>query len=338
MADGPEPDALAQAARWRQAGCGVATATVVSTWGSAPRPPGSLLAVTGTGAFAGSVSGGCVEAAVVREAAEVLAGGPPRLLTYGVADETAWELGLACGGRITIWVAAEDSLLDHLLAARAARRPAAIVTRLDDGARALVSPDAVEGALVLDGVALATVRALLGSGDSIATEIAGRPHFCAVHAPPPRLLLVGAVHLAQFLARLAPLVGFAVRVIDPRRAFASPERFPGTEMIDAWPDEAMANQPPDGRTAVICLSHDPKLDDPALEAALRSNAFYIGALGSQRSHAARLDRLARRGHGAAALARIHGPIGLDLGGRMPAEIALAILAQVVQARHRRPAA
>ncbi len=226
------------------------------------------------------------------------------------------------------------ALAERLLAARAAGRRACLVRFLRTGEEALVvagelviGPDLPD--TVLDAIETAHRR---DRSTTVATE-AG-PVFLQVFNPPLRLLVVGAVHIAQALVPMAALAGYAVTVVDPRRGFATAERFPNVTLLDAWPDEAMESLAPDSRTAVVTLTHDPKLDDPALDVALRSEAFYIGALGSKRTHAARLERLAAMGHGPAALARIHGPAGLDIGAVSPAEIAVSVLAQMTQVLRR----
>ena len=224
------------------------------------------------------------------------------------------------------------ALLDRLVAARDAKQPVALVTEIPGGAQALVAGTAVEGALCLDGAALALVRQMLHRDESGMTEVAGRRLFVQSHNPPPRLLIIGAVHIAQALAPMAELAGYGVTVIDPRRAFATDARFPGVDMSADWPDEAMAARPPDRRTAVVTLTHDPKLDDPALQSALRSPAFYIGALGSRKTHATRQGRLVDAGFSAEEIARIHGPVGLSIGALSPAEIAVSILAQITAVR------
>lgn len=221
---------------------------------------------------------------------------------------------------------------EHLAAAQAARRPLSVVTRLADGVQALVENGRCTGELALTPAQLDEVRALLAAERSATLE-SDASLFARSYAPAPRLLVVGAVHISQALAPMATLAGFAVTVIDPRRAFASAARFPGVALSEEWPDEAMARLAPDARSAVVTLSHDPKLDDPALAAALASEAFYIGALGSRATHARRVERLSELGLGEH-LGRIHSPVGLDLGGRAPAEIAVAVLAEIVQARYR----
>ena len=227
----------------------------------------------------------------------------------------------------------KSALLDAIVAAQAARRPAASITRLTDGAQGLFDDGHFSGELQLSEMQRTEVAGRIVADKSGPLD-SDAGLFLRVYAPPPRLLVVGAVHIAQALAPMAALAGFEVTIIDPRRAFASAERFAGIALITEWPDEAMARLFPDTMTAVVTLTHDPKLDDPALIAALNSPAFYIGSLGSTRTHAKRLERLRAEGFDAVALARIHAPVGLDLGGRMPAEIALSILAQVLQVRYR----
>lgn len=225
----------------------------------------------------------------------------------------------------------KPGFLARLMAARAAKRPVALVTRLADGAQTLVDDGDTLGDLSLTATEAAALTKRLTSGHSGALDEAGEL-FARVYAPAPRLLIVGAVHISQALAPMAATAGFAVTVIDPRRAFASEQRFPGVTLTDEWPDEAMARLAPDAQTAVVTLTHDPKLDDPALAAALASPAFYIGALGSKRTHEKRVARLTELGL-AAQLGRIHAPVGLDLGGRYPSEIAVAILAEVIRVRY-----
>jgi len=330
-----QEDILERAQAWRSAGHGVALATVVRTWGSSPRPVGSHLAVDAQGSFVGSVSGGCIEGAVIHEAMTAIEDGRPRLLDFGVSDEQAWEVGLACGGRVQVYVERLDEAasLAAVLTAQAERRATASVTRFADGARCLLQDAETSGDLLLSAEQKqeALARMVADRSGPLACD---EGLFLRVYAPAPRMLVVGAVHIAQALAPMAGLAGFAVTIIDPRRAFAAAERFPEQTLCTDWPDEALARYQPDLLSAVITLSHDPKLDDPALVAALRSEAFYIGSLGSKRTHAQRLERLRALGFDAAALARIHAPVGLDLGGRMPAEIAVSILAQVLQVRYR----
>lgn len=282
----------------------MALATVVSTWGSAPRPRGSHMIVHGDGRFEGSVSGGCVESDILATAAAVIAGAPAQLKHYGVADAAAWEVGLPCGGEIDVLIqpVSEVGFPPALFAQIAAARAR--------GERLSVSTD------------LATGQSALGEREGT---------FVNRYDPPRRLLIIGAVQIAQALAGLAREIGVAVTVIDPRARFLTAERFPGVTLDDRWPDEAIAALRPDPATAIVTLSHDIKIDDPALIAALASPAAYVGALGSRRSHAARRDRLAMAGVAPGTLERIDAPVGLDIGAIGPAEIALSIAAAMIAA-------
>jgi len=324
---------LADLERWLAAGERVALATVIRAEGPSPRPVGSHLAMTASGQMAGSVSGGCVEGAVFQEAEEVFADGRARRLRYGVVDEDGWQVGLACGGTIEIQLEPLSALHERLLPALAAGEAVALVTHLDGPDHLLGWPDGrLEGdrslAPCLQDVfpgPLAEVRAC-PAGEC----------FVQVFAPPPTLNIVGAVHLAQPLVGLAQVLGFWVRVVDARRVFASRERFPtADELVVAWPQEALQEKHLRPQDGVVVLTHDPKFDLPALELALRSPVGYIGLLGSLGTQAKRRDALVERGFSGDDLARIHGPVGLDLGGRTPEEIALAILAQMVAVRHGR---
>jgi xanthine dehydrogenase accessory factor len=327
-----------QALTWRAAGRGVALATVARTWGSSPRPAGSKLVVNDATEFVGSVSGGCIEGAVIQEALEVMATGESRVLEFGVSDETAWEVGLACGGKVSVFVEAvapeagrgiPRALLEALVAARRARRPVALITPLDGSPHRLVAiePAAAEPP---DPLA-ATVAEAARRDQAELVETAGGAVLVEPHLGPLRLIVVGAVHVAQPLAEMAALAGFAVTIVDPRRAFATAARFPGQRLVVGWPDVAVAELAPDARTAVVTLTHDPKLDDPALIAALASPAFYVGCLGSKKTHGARRERLGQAGVAEAALDRLHGPVGLRIGARTPPEIAVSILGEIIAA-------
>jgi len=334
---------VAQALAWRAAGRAVALATVARTWGSSPRPAGSKLAVNDATEFVGSVSGGCIEGAVIQEALEVMAAGASRMLEVGVSDETAWEVGLACGGKVEVFVEAvapdvgrgiARGVLEELLAARRAKRGVVLATPLDGSAHRVIPVDAGEprGEVTSGGDSLAAAVARVARRDQAEViDAAGGALMLEPHTPPLRLIIVGAVHVAQPLAEMAAVSGFAVTIVDPRRAFATEARFPGQALVIGWPDAAVSELAPDARTAVVTLTHDPKLDDPALIAALGSPAFYIGCLGSKKTHGARRTRLAEHGIDAAALDRLHGPVGLPIGARTPAEIAVSILGQIIAA-------
>ncbi|ODP38754.1 XdhC family protein [Sphingomonas turrisvirgatae] len=298
---------IAAAREW--CGSRMALATVTSTWGSAPRPRGSHLLIHEDGRFEGSVSGGCVEADIMAVAAEVIAGAGFARRRYGVADAAAWEVGLPCGGEIEVMVQPvvvggfDPALFDAIATARDEGRAMEVFTDLATGASTLAA----------------------GAGETFVNR----------YEPPRRLLIVGAVQIAQVLAGLAREMGVTTVVIDPRGRFLTAERFPGTTLDDRWPDEAVAAFRPDGATAVVTLSHDPKIDDPALVEALKAGAGYVAALGSRRSHAARRERLAAAGLSPAQINRVEGPAGIDIGAVGPAEIALSIAAGMVRALHDR---
>jgi len=329
-------DILDIARNWLNDGRRVALATVVGTWGSSPCPAGSQLVVAEDGQFAGSVSGGCVETAVIESAQKAIKSGTPELLQFGVSNERAWEVGLACGGTVQIYVQAlsgaggmSRDLLQRILAAQGAGKPMALLTDMPGGAHRLLALDEPAGW----GISAEETAAVGAAARSDRCGVFAGPAgdvFIQVFNPPPRVIIVGAVHVAQQLATQAQACGYGVTIVDPRTTFAAADRFPGMVLRTVWPDQAMAALKPDRRTAVVALSHDPKLDDPALAAALRSEAFYIGALGSRKNHAARLARLREQGFNDADLDRIHGPVGLNIGASSPAEIAVSIMAEIIK--------
>jgi xanthine dehydrogenase accessory factor len=335
-------DVLEAIETWRARGEGVALATVVKALGSSPRQVGAKMAVGSGGGIAGSVSGGCVEGAVFEECQEALASGQAKLLHFGVADETAWEVGLACGGTIDVFVEPLHTLYPAMQGAIAAQRPLASATLIAGpasvGAKLLVWPDgttsgSLDSSLPREAI-VADALAQLAAGENRVraynTNVGEFGVFVEALLPPPTLFIVGAVHIASALVSLAKVLDFRCVVIDARAAFATDERFPhADELVEAWPDEAL-----EGRLSassyVAVLTHDPKLDDPALKVALASPARYIGALGSTKTHTRRLERLSSEGLGPEQLARLHAPIGLPIGARTPQEIALSILAQIVK--------
>ena len=292
----------------------VALATVVATWGSSPCPPGSQLLADDAGRFMGSVSGGCIEGEVVRRALEVIETGAPELLEFGVTNEDAWSVGLSCGGRIQVFVEPvsrmKSDVLSAILEAKRAKVPIALLTELRTGEQIVIGAGSAPHDTGIDPAAITRSQELLAEDRSERFDSASGPVFIQVFNPPFKLILVGAVHIAQPLARLGALAGYEILIIDPRGAFAEAERFDGLSVDARWPDLALAEVIADRRTALVTLTHDPKLDDPALDWALRSPASYIGALGSRKTHESRLDRLAQRGFAAADCARIHGPVGL----------------------------
>lgn len=292
-----------------------AIATVVSTWGSAPRGIGSQLAISEDGAFEGSVSGGCVEGAVIIEAQDVIADGKCRLLEFGVADEDAFAVGLACGGTIKILVEPIDADgcitkadLENICTAHNSRNFRSYQINLLDFSRSEISGDADQ----------------IGLKNDV---------FTMAYHPRMRMVIVGAVHITKSLSPMAKMAGYDVFLVDPRESFASIDRFPDDKIIDGWSDEALIKIGVDKNTAVVALTHDPKIDIPALDVALKSEAFYIGALGSRKTHAKRIAELEVLGFTSNDIARIKSPIGLDIGSKSPAEIAVSIIAEVTQELH-----
>lgn len=333
-------------------------AIVTKVWGSAPRGEGAVMLATRSGAVVGSVSGGCVESAVTEEILAAMQRGTPKLVTYGVADETAWEVGLSCGGTISVFV--EPSVREEVIQATRSQEASVIATIIDGagtgtafairrdgsirgplGAGTLASNDSSrsgEFTAVRDRIAQAAGDALrervsrpvtiLGPHESSITVM------LEVYGQPPKLVIFGGVHVAQGLTRLARLFGYRTYVADGRTAWLTRERFPDAdELVLAWPEEAFARIGLDADTYVVLLSHDPKFDEPAMECALRSPARYIGAIGSRKTQQKRRERLRAAGFSDKDLARLRGPIGLDLGGRQPLETALAILAEITAVRY-----
>ncbi len=322
----------------------IALATVIQTWGSSPRRAGAKMALTPDGKITGSVSGGCVEGAVFESGVEVLKSSKPQLLHFGVADETAWEVGLACGGSIDIFVKPLDTkLFKSLHSVLVDEQPAVLVTIVrgaDEilGREMLVRDDgSATGTLSneWDGKVLELARETLARGESQRLMLGDSIEiFLEVILPPPTLIAVGGVHITIALMALAKTLGYRTVVVDPRSAFGSEARFPHVDqLIQLWPDEAFQQIPLTRSTAVAMLTHDPKLDDPALKIALPSAAFYVGALGSKTTQAKRRQRLLDEGLTEAQLNRLHGPIGLEIGAATPEEIAMSIMAEIVSARN-----
>ena len=314
-------DVLETLERWTAQGLRVATATVVAIERSAPRDPGAVLAVSELGEVAGSVTGGCVEPAVYEEARDVLAGGPPRLLTYGIADEEAFEVGLSCGGTVHLFVGLLDpEVLRALAEAIAAERPVALavpVTGSKIGEQRLVSP----------------------TGETGLVDVEGERVFVSPFLPPPRMYVFGAVDHAAAVARVGRFLGYRVTVCDARARFVTAERFPDVdELVVEWPDRFLARSPVDERTAIVVLTHDHKFDVPLLEVALRTPAAYVGAMGSRRTTEERAVRLRDAGLTEQELARLHAPIGLPIGARTPEEVAISVAAELVAVTRQRTAA
>ena len=335
--------------RWLDQQDDIALATVIQTWGSSPRGVGSRMAITGSGKLSGSVSGGCVEAAVVEAASDVLQTRRGQLLHFGVAVETAWEVGLACGGSIDVFVnPLNTTLYPQINTSLQMGQPIAILTIVESaalvGQEALLCDQEESWSFStldasLDASGLAAARAALDSGQSCRVTLTRNDMDGSVEAyidvllPPPVLIAVGGAHISIALVTLAKTLGYRTVVVDPRKAFGSEERFPhADELIQLWPDKALRQLGLTRSTAVAVLTHDPKLDDPALLVALSSPAFYVGALGSRTTQAKRRQRLLDAGLTEEALNRLHGPIGIEIGARTPEEIALAVIAEIVAAR------
>ena len=325
-------DIVNTAQDWLAKDGSVALATVIKTWGSAPVPVGGQMVVRGDGRFQGSCSGGCVEGDVIVESEEVLETGTPQTLDFGVDDDTAWRAGLPCGGQIRVFVerlqgdAGDETLLKRIADARARRQAVVVVKRLKDGTRELVTEDDT-----LEGPLAGEIAAAFRSG---ASRIAAGPDgdvFLHAIVPSPRIVIVGATHIGQVLVELAALANLEVRVVDPRTAFATKERFPNVDLITEWPGEALQSIGLDQHTAVVTLAHEAHIDDEALKPALKAGCFYVGALGSRRNHERRGERLLADGVSEEEFKRIHGPIGLDISAQSPPEIAISIIAEIIAA-------
>lgn len=311
-------EALAALRAWRADGTDAALATVVRVDGSAPRGIGAKLAVSSAGAMAGSVSGGCVEGDVVEHALAVLRSGEPTLRRYGITDDQGLEVGLMCGGTIEVLIepvrGTTSSLLELFTALISAERAAA--RELGLATETLGTSRVLDGSAAVDAV---------DDADTVFDRV----------LPAPRAWVIGAGHVAEHVAAFAARAGFAPVLVDPRRLFAEQPRLEGFEVVADWPDRAFAEHGLRPDDSVVVLSHDPKIDEPALLAALRADVAYVGAIGSRRAQADRRARLVAAGLGETELVRLHAPIGLDLGGRDPAEIGLAIVAELVATRYGR---
>jgi xanthine dehydrogenase accessory factor len=316
---------------WRRDGVRVGRAVVIRTYGSAPRPEGAALLYAEDGRIAGSVSGGCVEGAAAEEIARAWGTGRSKVVRYGISDEQAWSVGLACGGNIDVLI--EPDIPAEAESAARSQGGVAVVTDLADGHRFTVS-EAEADPTGEPADVVAAARGGLLRGSSRVFESGERQVFIEAYPVRPRLVIVGAVEIARSLTRLARELGYATVVVDGRAAFATAERFPEADRLEVgWLDEVADDISLDANDAVAVLAHDPKLDDPALVEAFRRGCRYVGALGSRTTQADRRERLRAMGVRDADVARLHGPIGLDLGGRAPAETALAILAEIVAERY-----
>ncbi|HEU4674754.1 MAG TPA: XdhC/CoxI family protein [Motilibacteraceae bacterium] len=349
-------DVLDDLRRWYAEGTPFALATVVKTWKSAPRQVGASMAVSSTGEAVGSVSGGCVEGAVYALGEDVMADGTPKLQRYGVSDDDAFEVGLTCGGVLDVFVQAVDPQrfpeLPAVAESIAGHEPVAVATVIDGpgqvGARLVVWPDRHAGTLGserLDQAVVDDARGMLDHGSTGTLHLG--PHgerrlddltvFVESFAPPPKMLVFGAIDFAAAVARIGKFLGYHVTVCDARPVFATPKRFPDAdEVVVEWPHKFLTRALEEGvvdeRTVMCVLTHDPKFDVPLLQVALRTRAGYIGAMGSRRTHEDRLARLREAGMTEAELARLSSPIGLDIGARTPEETAVSIAAEITAAR------
>jgi xanthine dehydrogenase accessory factor len=303
-------EVLEDAKRWTAEGDPVAVATVVETWGSSPRPLGSKMLVTSSGKMAGSVSNGCIEGAVFEEAQKVLKSGKPKLAAFGVADDVAFDVGLACGGHIEVFIQPLNDDHRRMIEAIDAERPGVLRTNLESGETELEMRDASGELAERDG-----------------------DWFVEPFLRPPHLVIIGAIHIAIPLHRLAKLMGYRVTVIDARSKFATRERFPEADEIRvAWPDEGLQGVALDSSTYIVILTHDPKFDIPALRAVVGKPVRYIGAIGSRKTNQNRFDKLLEDGFTQEQIDKVHGPIGLDLGARGAEETALGIMAEITAVR------
>jgi xanthine dehydrogenase accessory factor len=353
-------DLLDSIRAWRADGQAVALATAVATAGSTPRPAGARLAVSEAGDIAGSVSGGCVENDVVYHAQEVLATGEPRLVRYAITDDMVWDVGLACGGTIEVWVERlaapaesaatgsqagveaqleqaieEDRILAQALLLDGPGRPGAKMLTWPSGTTSgsLGDPE-LDRQVAADALGMmAHPRAGSHQYEHPAARV-----FIEIFPPPPHLVVFGGVHIAIPLTAMAKVLGYRVTIVDPRRKFANCERFPDAdEIIPQWPAPAVEQLEIGHSTACVILTHDPKIDEPALQSLVGKGAGYVGAIGSRKTHAERFARMARLGVSAEQLAEVYAPIGLDIGAETPQEIALAILAEIVAVHRGAPA-
>jgi len=340
-------DIFTEVEKWLQRGQPFALATVTKTWGSAPRGVGSGMAITEDMQVIGSVSGGCIEGEVIEAAKQVLRSGVPQLLSFGVSDETAWSVGLSCGGKVNVFVEKHPAFSENPLAREAweaahtalsHNQPAILLTKLDPEKHAhlLVFPD---GKTFGDGEhfpehALQIAIEAYEKRQSRQLEIGDESIFVQVFPRKDRLIVIGAAHISIPLVKLAKELDFEVIAIDPRRVFATPERFPvpPDQMFDEWPQEALTRFDLSEDDYAVLLTHDPKIDDPALHIFLKSDVAYIGALGSRKTHAKRVQRLREAGFSEKEIGRVFGPVGLSIGAKTPVEIALSILAQIIEVK------
>ena len=306
-------DILTPTSVWLKEKRKVALATVISTWGSAPRPVGGQMAIDSNGEIIGSVSGGCIEGAVINEGINSINDGKLRIKDYGISNDMAWEVGLACGGELKILIQPlnlEDEMVYSIVENIKNREPTKLIINCLTGSRH------IDNSMI----------------NQVSTYDKIKEEFIHVIDPKPRLFIVGAVHIAQALISLAKTADFEIILIDPRDHFATKDRFPNCKIINEWPDTALSNFILDKATHLVTLTHDPKIDDPALIYTLKKDIGYIGSLGSKKTHNKRCERLIDIGFCQSDLSKIHGPIGLNIKAKTPAEIAISIMAEIINFR------
>ena len=328
-------DILKQLLEWRSNGEDVALATVINTWGSAPRRTGSTMCINSKMEFQGSVSGGCVETAVIEQALNVIKSRQNKLLEFGVSHEQAFEVGLACGGTIEIFLQAitnqQAQQIAVLIELSAKNESAALIVELEEKSQIdLITRNQIQDYSLFSDAESELLIKSLQQDRALVLEKNQSRYFVHPFNPQLNLYIIGAVHISQQLVQVLSPLGIKMSVIDPRSAFATKERFPDVELICQWPQQVFEDLTLNHRSAMVTLTHDPKFDDQALIAALNSDAFYIGALGSRKTHASRISRLANEGFDENQLSRIHAPIGMDINASNPAEIAVSIAAEIVQ--------
>ena len=302
-------DILTPTSFWLKEKRRIALATVISTWGSSTRPVGGQVAIDENGEIIGSVSGGCIEGAVISEGIDSIKDGKSRIKDYGISNDMAWEVGLACGGELKVLIQPlnlEDEIVYSIVDSIKKRKTVKLKIDCSNGDR------------IIDN----TINNQISHFDKLNNE------FIHIIDPKPRLFIIGAVHIAQALVSLANVADYEIVLIDPRDHFATKDRFPNCKIINEWPDEALSKFHLDSSSHLVTLTHDPKIDDVALDFVLEKNCFYIGSLGSKKTHNARIERLSKK-HSKKKLTTIHGPIGLDIGARSPAEIALSIVSEMI---------
>jgi xanthine dehydrogenase accessory factor len=334
-----EDSIIGTALSWVEQGDRIATATVIDTWGSSPRPVGSQMVISSLGRFEGSVSGGCIEAAVVVEAQEILRGEKPRRMIFGVSNARAWEVRLACGGELELVIenyTGQAQLLRRQAALETNHQAYCTVTNLANGDKTIIEAGEINRLDDFPEDVKQGVQEVFLSSQSKIIQAGGSEYFLHHVSPGLQLVIIGAVHVAKPLVKMAQMAGYPVVIIEPRSAFAESERLAGVQVIPEWPDKALEKMVLHPGTAIVALSHFSKLDDLALIAALQSEAFYVGALGSRKTHALRWQRLAAAGVSEENLRRIHGPVGLPIGAQTPMEIAVAIMAEIIQKRRKGP--